>query len=74
MMYSVSTVHVALSLKQCLVDFFEEKATSGRMTTFNDPHSRWLLGQPTIEMINVSVFPNEFGSLVVEKRFSVHNR
>ncbi|KAF7790562.1 hypothetical protein EIP86_001518, partial [Pleurotus ostreatoroseus] len=51
-MYSISTVHVALSLKQCLIAFFEQNATNGGLTVLNDPASPWQVGQPSLAMVN----------------------
>lgn len=54
LMYCLSTVHIALSLRQSLVAFFEEDATRGGLTTFNNPGSYFLITQTSLELVNVS--------------------
>ena len=71
-MYSISTVHVSLSLKQSLVAFFEQNATNGGLMTFNDPGSPWLVGQTSLELVNVSFNPQS--SFVVLVDYQVSNR
>lgn len=53
-MYSLSTVHIALSLRQNLVGFFDEDAVNGGLTTFNDPRTYLLICQTSLELVNVS--------------------
>lgn len=54
-MYGLSTTHIALSLKQNLIAFFEQDAASGRLTILNDPGNRLVYSQIAIETINVSL-------------------
>jgi len=51
-MYCLSTTHIALSLRQSLVAFFEENATDGGLTTFNDPGTYLLICQTSLELVN----------------------
>ncbi|KAL5513582.1 hypothetical protein ACEPAH_3981 [Sanghuangporus vaninii] len=54
-MYGLSTTHIALSLKQNLIAFFEQDAASGRLTILNDPGNRLVYSQIAIETINCLV-------------------
>ncbi|KDR82725.1 hypothetical protein GALMADRAFT_238230 [Galerina marginata CBS 339.88] len=51
-MYSLSTIHISFSLRQSLVAFFDQSATNGGLTTFNDPGSFLLIAQTSLELVN----------------------
>ncbi len=53
-MYCLSTAHLALSLQQNLIAFFDQHAADGGLTILNDQGHPLVYCQITIEVINVS--------------------
>ncbi|RPD69257.1 hypothetical protein L226DRAFT_539935 [Lentinus tigrinus ALCF2SS1-7] len=51
-MYALSTTHVALSLRQNLIAFFNQHAADGGNTILNDPNDPLVYSQIAIEVIN----------------------
>lgn len=54
-MYSLSTAHVALSLWQNLIAFFDQHAAEGALSILNDQGSPIVYGQIALEVINVRI-------------------
>ena len=54
LMYSLSTAHIALSLRQNLIAFFDQHAAEGSLSILNDQGNPIVYTQIAIEVINVS--------------------
>ena len=54
-MYSLSTVHIALSLRQNLIAFFDQHAADGDLSILNDQGNPIVYTQIALEVINVSI-------------------
>lgn len=54
LMYALSTTHIALSMRQNLIAFFDQHAADGGHTILNDPNDPLVYSQIAIEIINVS--------------------
>lgn len=55
-MYSLSTAHLALSMQQNLIAFFDQQAADGRLSILNDQGNPLVYCQIAIEVVNVSNF------------------
>ncbi|RDX44029.1 hypothetical protein OH76DRAFT_1123452 [Lentinus brumalis] len=51
-MYSLSTAHLALSMQQNLIAFFEQQAADGRLSILNDQGNPLVYCQIAIEVVN----------------------
>ena len=54
LMYSLSTVHIALSCRQNLIAFFDQHAAEGGLSILNDQGNPIVYVQIAVEVINVS--------------------
>ena len=54
LMYSLSTAHIALHLRQNLIAFFEQHAADGDLSILNDQGNPIVYAQIALEVINVS--------------------
>ena len=54
-MYGISTVHIALSLRQNLIAFFEQRAGDGAVSILNDQGNPIVYSQIALEIVNVSI-------------------
>ena len=54
LMYGLSTTHIALSLRQTLIAFFNQHAADGGDTILNDPGNPITYSSIAIEVVNVS--------------------
>ncbi|RPD54332.1 hypothetical protein L226DRAFT_472059 [Lentinus tigrinus ALCF2SS1-7] len=54
-MYALSTTHIALSLRQNLIAFFDQHAADGGHTILNDPNNPLVYSQIAIEVINDAI-------------------
>ena len=54
-MYSLSTVHIALSFRQNLIAFFDQHAADGGLSILNDQGNPIVYTQIAVEVINVSM-------------------
>lgn len=57
LMYSLSTTHISLSLRQNLIAFFDQKAANGGDTVLNKVSDPLVYTQIALEVINVSSAP-----------------
>lgn len=53
-MYSLSTTHIGLSMRQNLIAFFDQHAADGAMSLLNEQGNRLMVSQIAIELVNVS--------------------
>ena len=54
LMYSLSTVHIALSCRQNLIAFFDQHAAEGSLSILNDQGNPIVYVQIAVEVVNVS--------------------
>ena len=69
LMYGLSTTHIALSLRQTLIAFFNQHAADGGDTILNDPGNPITYSSIAIEVVNVSFPSLSCASCMVERRF-----
>ena len=71
LMYGLSTTHIALSLRQTLIAFFNQHAADGGDTILNDPGNPITYSSIAIEVVNVSFHVSFLRFVHGGKAFSV---